>query len=113
MARKNKSMILVYITCESNEQAKKIGTHLLKKRLCACVNIFEHMTPIYWWSPKKGKLSEDREVVLIVKTVKEKFKAIEKEVTKIHSYSVPCIFSIKVDQVNKPYLEWLTGEIEE
>jgi len=104
-------MILVYITCESKKQAKEIGKHLLKKRLCGCINIFEKMTPIYWWPPKKGKLCEDKEVVLIVKTTEEKYMAIEKEVTKIHSYEVPCIFSIKVNKVNKPYLDWLTGEI--
>lgn len=104
-------MIIIYITCESKREATKIGKHLLKKRLCACVNIFENMTPIYWWPPKKGRLEEGKETVLIVKTLEEKFEEIEKEVTKIHSYSVPCIFSIKVDKVNKPYLDWLIGEI--
>jgi len=106
-----KNMIIIYITCESTKQAKEIGKHLLRKRLCACVNIFENITPIYWWPPKKNKLCEDKEVVLIVKTIEEKFKAIEKEVTKIHSYEVPCIFSIKIDRVNQPYLDWLMGEI--
>ena len=57
-------LILIYITCESVEQAKKIGKHLLNKRLCTCVNIFPHMQPIFWWPPKEGKLEESKEVVL-------------------------------------------------
>lgn len=104
-------MILVYITSENKKQAKKIAKHLLKKRLCACINIFENMTSCYWWPPKKGKLEESKEVVLIVKTLENKFKAIEKEVKKVHSYQVPCIFSIKVDKAHKPYLDWLKNEV--
>ncbi|MEK7164064.1 MAG: divalent cation tolerance protein CutA [Patescibacteria group bacterium] len=38
-------MILVYVTCKSVEQAKKFGRHLLKKRLCGCVNIFPNVNP--------------------------------------------------------------------
>lgn len=104
-------MIIVYVTCESKNQAQKIGEHLLKKRLSVCINIFENITSIYWWPPGKDRLSKGREVVLVVKTIEEKFKEIENEVRKIHSYEAPCIFSIKVDKASKPYLNWLRGEI--
>lgn len=104
-------MIIVYITCESKNQAYKIGEYLLRKRLSACVNIFENMTSISWWPPKKNQLAKDKEVVLIVKTIEKKFKEIEKEVIKIHSYETPCVFSIKVDKASKSYLNWLRGEI--
>lgn len=105
-------MILVYVTCESVKQARQIGRAILKKRLAACVNIFPNMQPIFWWPPKKNKLCEDKEVVLIIKTIEEKFKEIEKEIVKRHTYETPCIFSIKVDKVHKPYLDWLIREIE-
>ena len=36
-------MILIYITCESREQAEDIGRHLLKKRLAGCINIIPGM----------------------------------------------------------------------
>ena len=104
-------MILIYITCQSVEQAKQIGRHLLEKRLCACVNIFDHMMPMYWWPPKEGKISEDSEVVLLIKTLEEKFDEIERQVKKLHTDSTPCIFSIKVDRVSKQYYEWIKGEI--
>lgn len=104
-------MILIYITSNSKEEAVKIGRHLLRKRLCGCVNIFENMIPIYWWPPKKGRLEEGKEAVLIVKTLEEKFKEIEKEVKTIHSDKTPCIFSIKVNKVSKPYFDWLVGEM--
>jgi periplasmic divalent cation tolerance protein len=104
-------MILVYITCESKKKAIEMGKHLLKNRLCACVNIFEKMTPIYWWPPKANKLYQDKEVVLVVKTLVQKFEQIEKEVFKINKDEISCIFSIPVGKVSKPYFGWLAGEI--
>jgi len=105
-------MILVYITCESVAEAKKIGRHLMEKRLCACVNIFPDMQPMFFWPPKSGKIDESKEVVLIVKTLNEKFEEVEKEVVKTHSSDTPCIFSIKVDKVSQKYFDWLKGELE-
>ena len=58
-------MLLVYITCENVYQAKQIGKHLMEKRLCACVNIFPDMQPMFFWLPKSGIIDESKEVVLI------------------------------------------------
>jgi len=104
-------MILVYVTCESVKQAKQIGKAILKKRLATCVNIFPEMQPIFWWPPKENKLDESKEVVLIIKTIEKKFKEIEKEILQLHTYETPCIFSIKVNKVHKPFLDWIEGEI--
>lgn len=105
-------MILIYITCGSLDEAKRIGKHLVKNRLAGCINIFPQMQSSYFWPPEKKKLIDDQEAVLIVKTTARNFSEIEKEVTLLHSYKIPCIFSIKVDHVNKAYLGWLTGEID-
>jgi len=104
-------LILVYTTWESVEQAKKAARHLLKKRLCGCVNIFPEVHPIFWWPPKKGKIDESKEVVMIIKTLKEKYELIEKEIYKIHTYDVPCIIAIPVFKVNEGYYKWIKGEI--
>ena len=105
-------MILVYITCDTVDQAKEIGKHLMNKRLCACVNIFPDMQPMFFWPPKSGKIDESKEVVLIAKTIEGKYEDLEKEVSKIHSSDTPCIFSILVTHVAKKYYEWLKGELE-
>ncbi len=105
-------MILVYITCDTVKQAKEIATHLMGKKLCACVNIFPEMQPMFFWPPKSGKIDESKEVVLIAKTIESKYDLLEKEVIKIHSYDVACIFSIPVTHVAKSYYKWLVGEME-
>jgi periplasmic divalent cation tolerance protein len=99
-------MIVIYITCKNKAEAKKIGLYLVKKRLAACCNIFP-IESIYWW---RGRIVKDREVVLIVKTLKKNFKKIEKEVKKLHSYTIPCIFSLNISQVYSKYLQWLKRE---
>jgi periplasmic divalent cation tolerance protein len=104
-------MILVYITCESVEQAKKIAKHLMNKKLCACVNIFPEMYPMFFWPPNSGKIDESKEVVLIAKTIDPKYDELESEVLKIHSYEVPCVFALPVSHVSKSYYEWLIGEM--
>ena len=100
-------MIIVYITCKNNQEAKKISTHLLKKRLIACTNIFP-IDSLYWW---KNKIQEKKEIAIIAKTQKNFFFRIKQEVKKIHSYDVPCIDSWSVDGVDEDYLKWLNCEL--
>jgi periplasmic divalent cation tolerance protein len=104
-------MILVYITCDNPERAKAIGTHLLKKRLAACINIIPGMNSKYFWPPKTDKFEEANETILIVKTLEGKFSDVEREVKAIHPSDTPCIISIPVSNVSKKYYEWIKGEI--
>lgn len=98
-------MLLCYITCESVAQAKSIGKHLMDKKLCACVNIFPDMQPMFFWPPKSGKIDESKEVVLIAKTIESKYQKLENEIHKIHTYEIPCIFAIPVQHVDKKYYD--------
>lgn len=100
-------MIFIYITSKNKKEATKIGKVLVKKRLAGCCNIFP-IESIYWW---QNKIIKDKEVVLIVKTLKKNFKKIEKEVKRLHSYKVPCILAISMKEVNSKYLNWLKKEI--
>lgn len=52
------------------------------------------------------------EIVLIAKTLEHKYQALEDEVHKIHTYEVPCVFSIPVTYVAKKYYDWIKGELE-
>ncbi len=104
-------ILLAYIPCKSLEQAKTIGTHLLGKRLCACINIFPEMHSTYFWPPNIGKLEEASEVVLIAKTTKGLFPKLEEEVLKIHTYKCPCVMAIPVEHMNAQYEDWLKSEL--
>lgn len=105
------TMILVYITCESKEQAEDIGRHLLKKRLTGCINIIPGMHAAYLWPPGKNYLEEADEVILLCKTVEKNYEAIEKEVLKLHTYSNPAIFALPITHMSKKYATWLMKEL--
>ncbi len=99
-------MILVYITCKDQKQAKDISKHLLDKKLIACANLHP-IESMYWW---KGKIQEDNEVVVIAKTKDSNYDKVKGEVKKIHSYDVPCILKIKAE-ANEEYRKWIEKEV--
>lgn len=97
--------LLIYITHKNIKEAKKVVSILLDKRLIACVNYFP-IKSAYWWN---GKIENSKEVVSIVKTRKENWKAVQEEAKKIHPYETPCIIKIEVE-ANKEYAEWIKKE---
>ncbi|QJA06116.1 divalent-cation tolerance protein CutA [Thermosulfurimonas marina] len=102
-----REVMLLYVTASGPEEAKRLGRHLVERRLAACVNIFPEMHSFYWW---EGKLESSREAVLLVKTRKELAEAAREEIVRLHSYSCPCILEIPVAGGHPPFLEWIYAE---
>lgn len=104
-------MILVYIVTKDTKESEKIGKHLLKLRLAACVNIIPSVKSMSLWPPHKGTIEQTSESILLCKTLPDRFDEIEREAKKIHSYKNPAIFSLPVLHVSDSYLQWIEGEI--
>lgn len=100
---------MLYITAGSRDEAKKIGRALVEDRLAACANVIDGMESVYWW---QGKLTEDREAVLIVKSRADDVSAVTARVKALHSYSVPCVVALPILDGNPAYLDWLGAETE-
>ena len=98
---------MLYITAGSRDEAKKIGRALVEARLAACANVIDGMESVYWW---EGKLTEDREAVLIVKTRADLVPAVTAKVKELHSYSVPCVVALPILDGNPDYLGWVRAE---
>ncbi len=98
--------VSVYITARDKREARKIVQFLLRKRLIACANTFP-VESSYWW---KNKIHNKKEYAIIAKTKKSLSKKLEKEVRKIHSYSVPCIVFWPIVSGSKDFLEWVKKE---
>ncbi len=96
--------ILVLITCGSEEEALKIAHFLVEDRLAACVNLISRVRSIYRW---EGKIWDEREWILFVKTKKERFEDVEKQVKARHSYSVPEIIALPIVDGSVSYLDWI------
>lgn len=100
-------MIVVLITAPK-EEGKKIAKTLLEQKLCACVNIVEEVNSFFLW---QNKIDSEKECLLVAKTDNSLFAKLEKEVRNIHPYDVPEIISFKLNNVSKPYQNWLNQEL--
>ncbi|ODS31617.1 MAG: divalent cation tolerance protein, partial [Candidatus Scalindua rubra] len=58
----------------------------------------------------KGKICDDKEALIILKTKKKLFKQIEARVKKLHSYDVPEVIAVPVIEGSDKYLSWLGKE---
>ncbi|OAQ21563.1 divalent-cation tolerance protein CutA [Thermosulfurimonas dismutans] len=100
-------VVLLYVTAGSQEEALKIAKTLVEERLCACVNVFPEISSIYWW---EGKVQEDREAVLLVKTRREFAEKVKSRILEIHSYTCPCILEIPVIGGHEAFIDWILME---
>ena len=100
--------IIVLITAGNKKEADKIARALVKSKLAACVNIVDNLRSIFWW---QGRLDQAKEVLLVVKSRKEKFNKIAKLVKSIHSYEVPEIIAIPIASGFKSYLSWINDSL--
>lgn len=97
----------IYITAATPEEAKAIGAALVEERLAACANILAPMASIYRW---QGKVQHDTEAVLIAKTRAALVERLIARVRELHSYTVPCIVSLAIEQGNPAFLQWIADE---
>jgi len=100
----------VYMTAGSLAEAQNIGRGLVSVGLAACVNIFPQMTSIYTW---EGKIEEASEVVMIAKTSEARIAELIAKVKSLHSYTVPCIVSLTVEDGYPPFLEWIADSVKQ
>jgi periplasmic divalent cation tolerance protein len=96
--------IVVNITALNEEEAAKIARGLVEAKLAGCVNIVKGIRSIYIW---QGKIEDEPEALMIVKTQRKHFKALSAKVKELHSYSVPEIIALPIVEGSEDYLKWL------
>ncbi len=95
-------MQVVFVTTSNMDEAKNIARTLVKERRAACVNIVPNIISIYEW---RDEIHEDEEVLLIIKT--SSIHLVEQRVKELHSYEVPEIIAIDIDEGSEEYLGWM------
>ncbi len=100
--------LIVYVTFETQEQAQEIASHVVMARLAACANIFPPHESIYWWN---DEIQQSQEVVGIFKTTQDCFEALKDRIISLHSYDVPCVVAMNIENGNKQFLDWIEAEI--
>lgn len=99
-------MKIIYITLSNNDEARKIGLRLLKEKLANCVNFFP-ITCIYNF---EDEITEEPEVVLLVKTTAEKYDEVKKVVQQEIDYT-NFIGQFDIEKINDGFESWLCNVV--
>ena len=98
------SEILILSTADTPELAQKIATALVQADEAACVNIVSGIRSIYRW---EGKLCDEAEVLLLIKSTMDKFDAVNARIRELHTYQLPEVIAIPIAAGDPAYLQWL------
>lgn len=102
-----KNIKLIYATASSEEEALNIGRTLVDQRLVACVNITPAVRSIYRW---EGAIEDEKEAVLVMKTVDAKVASVTEKIKSMHSYDCPCVVVMDIVDGNEDFLKWVGDE---
>ncbi len=96
--------IIVLSTTDTVDLAQRIAFALVEANEAACVNIIPGIRSIYRW---EGKICDEGELLLVIKSSAERFDAIRSRIRLLHTYKVPEVIAIPVSAGDPDYLAWL------
>ncbi len=99
--------LVVLVTAPSADQAASLARALVGERLAACGNVVPAIRSIYWW---EGKVQDEPEALLVLKTTRARFDALRERVLALHPYQVPEVIALPVEAGSAAYLAWMAGE---
>lgn len=99
---------LVICTCPSEENAVSIAENVVAQRLAACVNVMPPVYSVYQW---QDNVESAQENLILIKTSREKYLALEKVIKSLHPYEVPEIIAFDITSGLPEYLNWLGNSI--
>jgi periplasmic divalent cation tolerance protein len=98
----------VFTTFPNAEKAAEAAKTLVQERLIACANLIPQVRSIYRW---KGELCDESEVLVVMKSMPQRFNELERRLKELHPYEVPEILQLDVQKAHGPYLEWVRAAV--
>ena len=100
---------VVMTSVGTEQQAVEISEELIARRLATCVNIVPCLRSIYRW---KGKICEDTEYLLLIKTPMRLFDRVSEAIREFHSYELPEILALPVATAEEHFHQWILQMVE-
>jgi len=95
---------LIMTSVGTEQQAVEISEELIERRLATCINIVPCLRSIYRW---KGKICEDTEYLLLIKTPQRFFDKVSEAIREFHSYELPEILGFPITRAETNFHEWV------
>jgi periplasmic divalent cation tolerance protein len=99
--------LVVLVTVPTPERAAEIARAVVEEKLAACGNVVPGLRSIYRWG---GKVQDDPEALLLLKTTRSRFDALRDRVLALHPYDVPEVIGLPVEAGSAAYLGWIAAE---
>ena len=103
------SEIRVVLVTAPREAAPALARSLVASGAAACVNVLGPIRSVYRW---EGRVQDDPEHLLVVKTTAGLVPRLEARVRGLHDYDVPEVIALPIVAGSAPYLAWLRGSVE-
>jgi periplasmic divalent cation tolerance protein len=97
----------VYVTAKDEAEAKKIARAVVDERLAACANILGRIDSVYRW---QGRVCEESEVALILKTSARRKSELINRIVELHSYECPCVVCLPITDGSRDFISWIAAE---
>jgi periplasmic divalent cation tolerance protein len=85
------NLIAVITTVGSVEDARKLATALVERRLAACAQISQ-IESVYRW---KGAIQHEPEFRVLFKTTAARYQDVEEAIRALHPYELPAIHALR------------------
>jgi len=100
---------VVFVTCGTLTEGRRIARNVVRKRLSACVSVFlGPVESVYLW---KGQVEQAREYLVVIKTTQKHLEELYKTIKKFHSYEVPEFIALPIVAGSDEYLAWLKDSV--
>ncbi|PYE51829.1 divalent-cation tolerance protein CutA [Deinococcus yavapaiensis] len=98
-------MPIVVLVTVPPDAARNLARTLVEERLAASVNVLPGLQSVYRW---EGEVAEESETLLLVKTTRARYDALETRLLELHPYDVPEIVALPIEKGLPEYMTWLT-----
>ena len=96
-------LIIIKITVKNKITKNNLINELIINDYVSCINVIENVSSHYKW---QGKVENEREDILFIKTIKRNEKLVYEVIRAIHDYETPEIITIAVNNIDSSYLNW-------
>lgn len=98
-------MVLIYTSYPDHGEAEKMARAIIEKKMAIDIDIWP-INSVYI-SARDNQIKQKEEAVLLIKTAESKVQDIENLIQETTNQKMPCIATIDVRRVNRPYKEWI------
>jgi periplasmic divalent cation tolerance protein len=102
------SVVIVFCTASDEKEASNLAQALVQREEAACVNVIPMVRSVYRW---KGKIHNETEQLLMIKTTQPLLEDVKKTVKELHSYELPEILAVGVSDGDRNSLSWIGSSV--